>query len=60
MDCPNCFRPFTNENANSTPRILVSCGHSVCTQCIFSLINNDHEDFDAEEKDNPGGSCPEC
>jgi hypothetical protein len=58
MDCPHCFKPFTNEHFKSTPRILVACGHSVCTECVFALLKVE-TDMTSRDSDLVG-ICPEC
>ena len=46
MDCSNCFLAFQHQF--NLPRILISCGHSVCTECVIEItLNGDL-------------ACPDC
>ena len=36
MDCPSCFANFSQDE--NEPRILIACGHSVCSQCLNSEL----------------------
>lgn len=37
MQCPKCVQPYQSEN--NIPRILVSCGHTLCEKCIFGGLS---------------------
>lgn len=38
MNCLSCQKPFNN--SDYCPRLLVSCGHSICESCLESIFSN--------------------
>ncbi len=37
MECPLCQLPFAGfQESEQAPRILIACGHSLCTSCTSS------------------------
>ena len=38
MNCGNCKKEYT-KTGDHVPRILTSCGHTLCEFCISTLVN---------------------
>lgn len=63
LECPNCHKPF--DALTCVPRILISCGHTFCHQCINALFIGDDEVGDefcspVREAKATNFECPEC
>lgn len=46
LQCPVCWTVFRD------PKVLPTCGHSVCAQCVTRLVG--------DSTDGRSASCPEC
>ncbi|CAP35882.2 Protein CBG18425 [Caenorhabditis briggsae] len=40
MECKICFQKFSPNLPELTPRILTSCGHTICEKCAENLLKN--------------------
>ena len=50
-ECPVCLDIYgIEENHIKAPKVL-NCGHSLCKECLLSLIERSNENFI---------SCPQC
>lgn len=57
MECTSCLSPF--DSGEHLPKILIKCGHTLCTSCIRSQLPFESGDEDAVELADSAG-CPEC
>ena len=37
MDCELCYAPYDAGNAASMPKVLKSCPHSYCQNCLLAI-----------------------
>lgn len=63
MDCPSCFATFSPDQ--NEPRILIACGHSVCSECLNSKMTNQRslppgDSLIVVQKQLIEFTCPDC
>lgn len=38
LECPSCNQNF--DNISRIPKMLTTCGHTICKECLISYSNN--------------------
>jgi SNF2 family DNA or RNA helicase len=54
FECPVCYDSIPN------PRILIPCGHDICSKCLATIANNVQQEPIVEGNEAGGPKCPNC
>ena len=56
MECSSCLKPY--DDAHHIPKILIKCGHTICSICIDTQIKETREEAEVAIMDE--AKCPQC
>jgi len=54
FDCPVCY------DVTENPKLVVSCGHELCSECLVRVINRHAIEAGARGDEGGAAKCPQC